>query len=117
MTKAEHVAKAEANQVFADSLGAGSQSAIDWSITALFYVAVHLVQAYFAARGSSYVTHKTRHSAIRRDAAIGAAYDDYRELESLSREARYEAPSLTAAQVKYVQGCLQGVRNIIGPLI
>ncbi len=119
MTSPEHLAKAQQNELFASELGLSSGVHIDWTITILFYAAVHYVQAYFATRGKTFHMHRSRDSALGRDPNISGIYQDYRELEHFSRQARYELPSgrLTELDVSYMKTCLNTVKAAITPLL
>lgn len=80
-----------------------------------FYAALHYVQAYFASRtGKAPITHDRRASAIQRDPVIAGAYDDYRELEDLSRDARYNFSNLQAGHIKFADECLTTVKSVVG---
>jgi hypothetical protein len=61
----------------------------DWALVATAYQAVHLVEAYFAARGEHHQTHAGRNRAV--GAALLAIAFAYASLQNLSRSARYEA--------------------------
>lgn len=68
--KSEHLTKAQANEKFADSLDASVYPNADWALTALFYSAVHYVEAYFATKSIHSVDLRARDSAIRRDVKL-----------------------------------------------
>jgi hypothetical protein len=110
-TKNEHLDKAKANERFAASLDMSDPVHAEWDLTVIFYVAVHIVQAYFSTLGLSYTTHTNRASAIYKDKKIRGVYDDYRELENMSREARYECSHFDAGHVTYAMQCLANVRQ------
>jgi hypothetical protein len=113
LTKDEHLAKAEANESFADNLQLNSPVDVDWALTALFYAAVHYVQAYFANIGRDFVTHTNRCSAIQKDPNLKAAYGEYRELMSLSRDARYEQSCFAKGHVRYAKEQLSAVKQVV----
>lgn len=119
MTSPEHLAKAQQNELFASDLGLSSGVRIDWTITILFYAAVHYVQAYLVAQGKTYHMHKTRDSAVGRDPKTAPIYPDYRELQHFSRQARYELSSgqLTEQDVSDMKICLNKVKMTITPLL
>ncbi|HUG82488.1 MAG TPA: hypothetical protein VML01_12545 [Bryobacterales bacterium] len=85
----------------------------------MFYAAVHYVQAYFVKNGYTYQTHTTRDSAIGRDQQISSIYNDYRELQHFSRQARYERPigAFNAGDVSYLKSCLDSIKGVIRPLL
>ena len=88
-----------------------------WGLTMLFYAAVHAVQAYFVTQGRYPITHAHRDSSIQRDANIRAIYIDYREMENLSRVARYDTIPNTEADLNSAKECLHRIRSIIDPLL
>jgi uncharacterized membrane protein len=115
LTTAEHLTKARQNEAFADSLDTSTTIAVEWVITVKFYAALHYVQAYFASKSSTTpVTHTLRASAIRRDPLISGAYDDYRELSDISREARYGFSNLQAGHITFAENCLASIKSIVG---
>src|SRR5260370_34884574 len=80
---------------FAESIAAASSAGIEWAIAVKFYAALHLVQAYFVSRtGNAPTGHANRATAIHRDMSISGAYDDHRELQDISRAARYDCSAL-----------------------
>ena len=109
--------KAKANEGFAAALDVNNPVACCWAVTVLFYVAVHYVQAYFSSLDRSYSTHTTRAAAIHKDSKIRVAYDNYRELENMSREARYECTNFDSGAVKYARECLDQVRKAVNPFL
>jgi|SRR5437588_7144302 len=100
---------------FANSLDVSSTVVIEWAITIKFYAALHYVQAYFVSRtGRAPVSHEHRSTAILRDPMISGAYDDYRELKDISREARYDCSNLQAVHLKFADECFISVKSIVG---
>ena len=93
-----------------------STAGIEWAITASFYVAVHYVQAYFAPH-NSYTSHRQRDSAIQRDTKIQGIYMEYRELETYSRDARYDVPGFGPSDLAIVKSGLARVKACIEPLL
>jgi hypothetical protein len=119
LTKAEHLAKAQDNEGFAGRHDWADAICVDWTITYLFYSAVHYVEAYFTRRGLGYHMHTARNSAIGRDVALRPIYDDYRELQNFSRDARYERPtgSFRTADIVYLKECLERIKGVVMPLV
>jgi hypothetical protein len=108
------LAKAKKNEAFASGLETSTVTGIEWSITIKFYAALHYVQAYFASKQlGTPITHSHRASAIQRDAVISAVYDDYRELEDLSRDARYNSVNLKRGHVKFAEDCLESIKSAV----
>ncbi len=94
-----------------DSVSAG------WALTMLFYAAVHRVQACFVTQGKYPITHTHRDSAIRRDSNLKSIYVDYREIENLSRTARYDTVPSTESDVKLAEPCLQRIKAAVHPFV
>ena len=116
-TKDQHLDKAERNEAFALTQDHSVATPAEWAITANFYSALHYIQAYFVSVGKNYVTHDTRDSALRRDPKLAPIYDDYRELKSLSREARYDCSTLSKGHVKYAGERLGVVKTAVWAVI
>jgi hypothetical protein len=115
LTRDEHLAKSRQNENFVASLDTSSTVGVEWAITIKFYAALHFVQAYFASRGGhTPSTHGSRASAIERDIHISGAYEDYRELEDLSRTARYDYSNLHIGHITSADECLTAVKAVVG---
>lgn len=114
-TRDEHLTKSEQNQVFASSIDTSSPAGIAWVITIKFYAALHIVQAYFVSRtGKAPTMHANRATAIERDMSISGAYDDYRELQDISRSARYDCSDLQLGHLKFADECFASIKSIVG---
>lgn len=86
----QHINKARKNLQFTNFVLKGQSGYVDWVITAYFYAAVHLVEAYFdLSSNRHYGTHVKRREAISRDSQISGLFTIYRQLETYSRTARY----------------------------
>jgi hypothetical protein len=85
-----HTRQAEHNQRLADSLDRAKYP--DWAVTALFYCALHHLDAYLARWGLGHPsTHQARHDAWHRSPAFRAdLWSYYRELSERSKVTRYE---------------------------
>ena len=106
----EHEARATHNQdLFAHLTATAAGVFPDWEATSLFYVAVHLVEALLAVRGLHSRDHRERRGHVMR--YLPTAHAVYRQLEYLSRDARY-APevSVTPQHLAEAVGWLQQVR-------
>lgn len=85
-TPEEHRAWAKQNEAV---FGAFRKKWPDWAITALFYVAVHEVQALLIEHGHRPTTHRDR-NAIVRTKWKKTVWPPYESLQSDSEDARYE---------------------------
>jgi hypothetical protein len=86
----DHVNQAKNNEQLVAYLDGGPYP--DWRATAVFYAAVHYVQAYFTSLTppQKFERHKDRDTAIGNDKHIRAIWSNYRSLKDWSRNARYE---------------------------
>jgi hypothetical protein len=98
-SKLEHIAKADGNAAFALSLTLDSQTRIDWAFVALFYAAMHYVEAYLAVSHQHLKSHATRDNVIGRDACLKRIYIEYQDLKFYGFSARYEACPFRAHDV------------------
>lgn len=78
----------------------------EWAVTALFYAALHYVEAYFDRHATSgqprhHTGHVERTRAVR--LRIPTVYRSYRWLMELSRDARYECVMFTPADVRHLR--------------
>lgn len=92
-----HLAKAELNQRLAVAL---QKSHSDWSVTVLFYAALHLVEATLAPRHSS--SHTDRDYNVQQHPQLRPIYPDYRHLYRRSLDARYDCFNFSPLQAQHL---------------
>jgi len=103
----QHRTRASDNEEFADAVSRMRVTCRGWEATALFYAAVHLVDAYL---GKVHNKHPERH--VQYDPTkppgrnrlvqdhMSLVWDNYRQLQNLSHTARYDvAQELTDRQI------------------
>lgn len=89
-TTAQHRQKARKNIGLAQDLTNLKGDYRDWRTIALFYAAVHLVQAYLRDKTTEYPqTHAERDRLINANPHLRTIYPSYRELKQLAVTARY----------------------------
>jgi hypothetical protein len=98
-TRQEHLAKAESNQRLAITFQNGHH--VDWSVTVLFYAALHLVEATLAPAVHS-TSHAVRNQNIQQDPRLLAIYPHYRELYRRSLDARYDCVVFSTLQAQHL---------------
>jgi hypothetical protein len=96
-SRAQHLAKAESNQRLSLALQAGPHP--DWSVTVLFYVALHLVEATLAPQVHS-ANHRDRFENVKLDVRLQAIHAEYRHLYELGLRSRYDCRLFTQAFVQ-----------------
>jgi hypothetical protein len=94
-----HLAKAESNQALAVALQRGSH--VEWSVTVLFYAALHLVEAILAPPVHS-KNHLVRDHTVQHHPDLQPIYLHYRELYRRSLDARYNCVMFSVLQVEHL---------------
>jgi hypothetical protein len=117
VTKEEHLRKIADNAEFLRSIDASSPVGIGWAITVLFYSSLHYIEAYFVSRKRGFNNHHSRASGIQNDPVIRSLYTDYRTLENLSREARYDASPFNAGDWKLTTESFENIEKAIKALL
>jgi hypothetical protein len=85
----EHLNKARKNKEFAESLKLDNPTCVGWALTALFYSALHYIDAYNAKYNKHCRTHQDLTDNIERNPVLEAISDDYSDLLTFSWNARY----------------------------
>jgi hypothetical protein len=97
----EHISKAERNEKIADALS--KTDFLDWTVTCLFYAALHYVDAILAASVIHPEGHTERNEAIGTNPSLLKIRNEYRTLETLSRNARYRAMTIEPSDLHIAQ--------------
>jgi hypothetical protein len=113
----QHVNKARNDEIFAQKTDPKTSVDCEWAVTALFYAALHYVEAYFATKNMHYDRHGDRESALRRESAIKALWDDYRTLKRHSRKARYYPVTFTKSDIQNAIPPLEKIRTHISAFL
>jgi hypothetical protein len=116
-SKGEHIAKADNNRKFAADLGAASPTRIGWALTALFYAALHYVEAYNAQFNTHFKKHDQMNRDIERNPVLNPIWEDYRDLSEFSWNARYNYVNYGKAELEEAQQCLESVRTLVSGLV
>jgi hypothetical protein len=125
LTAEDHRSWAAHNKRFFDSLGGTRAQWPQWAMPALYYAALHEVQALFVESGIRPANHTHRSEILRHPENRGhlgkLLWRRYKELEQLSRQARYECVQHDSNQLARAERFLADVRSEIaargpGPL-
>ncbi len=116
----KHIAQWKHNRKFASTIGREFR---DWQINAIFYAALHLIDAAMAKLGQRVADHASRNEQVRTNGAFTAVRVQYLRLYRLSRITRYDADPdqwlpqnyLTVADL--VEDLLKPIENGLGPLL
>lgn len=110
-TAAEHYTQAERNEAFYRHLGGSATPWPDWAVTALFYAALHRVQAALRSQGNDARDHHQRKAKVRAmSATLAQAYEG---LQDLSEQARYDGVQHNQMRLGLAEAQLQIVRDEI----
>jgi len=113
----EHLATSAANEGLAIRLV--EMAEYGWSVTCLFYSALHLTEAYLAQQGHASANHRERNLNIVREPNLNQVRRAYTRLKTESEHARYECEVFTAQDATRVRQLLYApmaaaLRNILG---
>ena len=99
----DDLAKSENNERL--SLDLQSTAFVDWSVTSLFYSALHLIDAWLddSVRPAHPANHTQRKRLIQTDPVLRLIGSEYLHLEDRSRDARYECAPFTVADVEQLR--------------
>lgn len=96
-TRTQHDEQARDNLDLYEHLAAINRH-LDWALTALFYSAVHYIDAFLLPENPR--SHRRRNEIISRRPELNAVYRNYRLLLDRSRETRYECFDPTPHQLR-----------------
>lgn len=96
-----HRAQADPNEQA--SLAWESEDYADWVVTALFYAALHWLDAYFARTGLHPANRGERLRRLTTDPWLAAIRRHYRWLKDRSEDARYRCRPFTAAEIQQLR--------------
>ena len=108
-TAAVHSRQAAHNKAFLAEFKLTETIYLDWAVTVMFYVALHLVEAYLASKDLHPMAHRIRDDYLSRTADLRPIYRSYRELEHHSQKARYQG---TRFNVETVEALSDDLRKI-----
>lgn len=105
----DHYTQAQGNEGFYETLGEDSSTTPEWAMTALFYAAVHYVQAACLHLGVNPIPkdHQSRKAAVRTQ--FKSVAGDFETLYHESRKARYECVKHQRHQLADARKLLKGI--------
>jgi hypothetical protein len=107
--RSAHLAKAAQCEAFARWLESAGNARREWEAVAIFYAALHYIDAYLATHGFHLADHAARRGYVGRVAALRPITGPYRHLYDLSQAARYRDVAL---QPSDVPSCWQDLARI-----
>jgi hypothetical protein len=113
----DHKLKAANNEALAASL---PDQFVDWAVVALFYAAVHYVEAHLAKHAPPVhsANHDKRDNNIASSRVLKPLWKNYRELKNQSRLARYEAHIVfTRKDVNDAKVRLDAIKTVLLPTL
>lgn len=91
----EHIAQANSNLQFLQTVNQNVKNYYDWQVTVCFYTALHLVNAHLTKHSLQYRQHKDVNYALNPEVHVSVSklpmpeYEAYINLQRLSRRSRY----------------------------
>lgn len=113
----DHLDQVAHNQNFLRLLRWFSRFFQDWLVTAEFYTALHVVDAYLANNDIHPDAHYLRGQYIFTDLALQPIYYAYQDLENLSRNARYDVYTPTQQDLKDCASSLAVIQSHLHQLL
>jgi uncharacterized protein (UPF0332 family) len=113
-TPQQHRAQAEHNEFFVSTL---QNPFWDWAVTGTFYAALQYVDAFLMSKGIDPENHPERNDYVRNDPTLRGIRSNYRELQTNSRNARYDVVSFSQDDVQSLQEELKAIKSLLIPLI
>lgn len=115
MTDFSHAEGAKENEDFADTLDPSEMEHKNWIVIVRFYSYLHYVEERLQSEGYDSDRHKERMENIRRCPSIdNKAYNVYRTLYDLSRDARYECMRMECNEINMSESRLEDGKQILG---
>lgn len=116
-SKSEHLSKADSNRKFVDALELRSPTSFGWALTALFYSALHYVEAYNAKFNTHFSKHELRNKDIQGNPVLNPIWGDYRDLSEFSWNARYNYVNYGQKELDEAKQYHQSVVSVLRPLL
>lgn len=115
--RTEHLAASAANEVLSGRLL--EMREYGWSVTCLFYAALHLTEAYLQDHGQTSSSHSERGLRLRNDQQLAPIRRRYGLLKRESENARYECRQFTPQETAYLREFIYAplasqMRNFLG---
>ena len=109
----DHVRRAERNLAFYNSFALDTTPYRDWAVTALFYSALHYVDARLDAFNIHPDNHPERGQAVG-EKLSRRLYRSYRELQEKSEDARYRLIDLDSKSIRDLEtGDFAAIREFV----
>ena len=113
--KEEHLRQAAHNREFYDAISPSQFT--DWSVTALFYAALHNIDAYLAENDYHPRTHEKRFMLVNTLHNLRVIADEYMVLRDESEAARYDITHFTRDEVQTLEVMYERIRIHITRLL
>lgn len=101
-TLMQHAVKAKHNETFFRGFDLDATPYLDWVVVAVFYTALHLVEAFAATRGEHPDSHVERDRFIWVSSELQPILAHYFHLKNDAEDARYRARTFAPDEVKHL---------------
>ncbi len=116
----QHIAQWKHNRQFAKTIDGKYR---DWQVNAIFYTALHIIDAALCSKGINVAEHGERNEQIKTNISFAQVRNQYLNLYRISRVTRYDAdpdkwlPKQYLTISDLVEDLLKPIENGVGPLI
>ena len=112
-----HAAQAHHNHAFWSSLDLATTPYRDWAVVAMFYEALHWLEAYLATYGVHPTSHSQRLRALANYADLDRIEPSYTYLRNASERARYDAYHHSADEAHALASLVANVEAAVVPFL
>jgi DNA-binding ferritin-like protein len=113
-TTAQHSDQIDRNRACISFLQTADPRFYDWEITGMFYIAVHQVERYLYEKSGQHIdNHEIRNKMMGQTTDFKPIWLDYRTLQEMSRDARYNCFPMTPEDVTDASELLASIESHI----
>ncbi len=113
--KEQHLNRAKHNWNFYKTIT--DSEYLDWSVNALFYTALHYVDAYLDTEGYDPTNHGKRLTLVSSEHNLRGIFYDYQMLKDESEAGRYRLKHFSAEEVSDLESTCDRIRTYIQSII
>ena len=108
----KHLQQYRHNKSFLTEVIANNEEYADWSVTAIFYCGVHLVESVLAKHGQDIERHFIRNKAVNSLDDFKSCAKEYQTLYDKSIAARYHCVKMKQKHINLCVDCLSKIEEV-----
>lgn len=110
-SKNQHIKRAYLNEEFAQEILSLDNKFMFWALVAFHYSALHWVDAYLATINEHPMSHYIRDKCLSRVSHLRKIYSKYHQLQTDSRDSRYNIHSFKARDISDARDYLYSIKS------